>query len=76
MNWVVQFDKEFIQKLGRKEMKRYGMTVKYSGTVYVEVDCPNGENPEEYGMDVASPMDVEDWEIVEVYGIEEVDPNE
>lgn len=76
MSWVDQFDTEFIQKLGRKEMRRYGMTVKFTGTTYVEVDCPNGESPEDYAMDIADPKDVDDWEIAEIYGVEEVDPNE
>jgi len=75
MNWVEQFDKEFIQKLGRKEMRRYGVSVRFTGTTYVEVDVPNGEDPEEYAMDMANPTDVDDWEI-EVDGVDEVDPNE
>jgi hypothetical protein len=56
-------------------MRRYGMSVKFIGTTYVEVDVPNGEDPEEYGMDVANPKDVDNWEIVEVYGLDEVYPN-
>ena len=73
--WVEQFDKEFIQKLGRKEMRRYGVRVRFTGTTYVEVDVPNGEDPEEYAMDVASVLEVDDWE-VEAVDTEEVDPNE
>ncbi len=57
-------------------MRRYGMSVKFEGTTYVEVDVPNGEDPEEYGMDVANPKDVDNWEIIEVYGLDEVDLNE
>lgn len=77
MNWVEQFDKEFIQKLGRKEMRRYGITVKYSGTVYVEVDCPNGEDPEEYALSEAEGYFTKicDWES-EVVDVSEVDPND
>jgi hypothetical protein len=77
MNWVVQFDKEFIQKLGRKEMRRYGVTVKYSGTVYVEVDVPNGEDPEEYALPEAEGYFTKicDWES-EVVDVSEVDPND
>lgn len=73
--WVDQFDKEFIQKLGRVEMKRYGVTVKVVGTAYVEVDCPNGEDPEEYAMDMVDIKDVDDWEY-EVVDVDEIDPNE
>lgn len=75
MNWVVQFDKEFIQKLGRKEMRRYGVLVRFTGTTYVEVDCPNGEDPEEYAIDIADPKNVDEWEI-EAIDTDEVDPNE
>lgn len=75
MNWVVQFDKEFIQKLGRKEMRRYGVLVRFTGTTYVEVDCPNGEDPEEYAIDIADPKNIDEWEI-EAVDTEEVDPNE
>lgn len=57
-------------------MRRYGMTVKYIGTTYVEGDVPNGEDPEFYLMDVANPKDVNNWEIVEIYGLDEVDPND
>jgi hypothetical protein len=57
-------------------MRRYGMSVKFEGTTYVEVDVPNGEDPEEYGMDIANPKDVDKWEIIEVYGLDEVDPND
>lgn len=75
MNWVEQFDKEFIQKLGRKEMRRYGVLVRFTGTTYVEVDCPNGEDPEEYAIDIADPKNIDEWEI-EAVDTEEVDPNE
>ena len=61
MNWVVQFDKEFIQKLGRKEMRRYGVRVKFTGYAYVEVDCPNGEDPEEYAIDILFHYPIEAW---------------
>jgi hypothetical protein len=57
-------------------MRRYGMSVKFTGTTYVEVDVPNGEDPEIYAMDIANPKDVDNWEIIEVYGLDEVDPNE
>ena len=57
-------------------MRRYGMSVKFIGTTYVEVDVPNVEDPEEYGLDVANPKVVDNWEIVEVYGLDEVDPND
>lgn len=75
MNWVEQFDKEFIQKLGRKEMRRYGVLVRFTGTTYVEVDCPNGEDPEEYAIDIADSKNVDEWEI-EAIDTDEVDPNE
>ena len=75
MNWVVQFDKEFIQKLGRKEMRRYGVLVRFTGTTYVEVDCPNGDDPEEYAIDIADPKNIDEWEI-EAIDTDEVDPNE
>jgi len=75
MNWVVQFDKEFIQKLGRKDMRRYGVLVRFTGTTYVEVDIPNGEDPEEYALDEADFKNVDEWEI-EAVDVEEVDPND
>lgn len=75
MNWVEQFDKEFIQKLGRKEMRKYGVLVRFTGTTYVEVDCPNGEDPEEYAIDIADSKNVDEWEI-EAIDTDEVDPNE
>ena len=56
-------------------MRRYGVTVKFWGTTYVEVDVPNGEDPEEYAIDIADPMAVEEWEM-EAVDTEEVDPNE
>jgi len=75
MNWEEQFDKEFIQKLGRKEMRRYGVLVRFTGTTYVEVDVPNGEDPEEYALDEADSKNVDEWE-TEVVDVEEVDPND
>lgn len=75
MSWVEQFDTEFIQKLGRKEMRRYGVRVRFTGTTYVEVDCPNGEDPEEYALDIANQNDVDEWE-TEIVDVDEVDPNE
>ena len=56
-------------------MRRYGVTVRVTGTVYVEVDCPNGEDPEEYAMDSVSHKDVIEWEM-EPIDVDEVDPNE
>lgn len=56
-------------------MRRYGVTVKFTGYAYVEVDCPNGEDPEEYAIDLAEYKNVELWES-EVTDIDEVDPNE
>lgn len=56
-------------------MKRYGMYIKVTGTQYVEVDCPNGEDPEEYGMSLADFNKVDNWEY-EIYDTNEVDPNE
>ncbi len=75
MTWVEQFDKEFIQKLGRKEMRRYGVSVRFTGTTYVEVDVPNGEDPEEYAISEANHQEVDEWEM-EVVDVEEVDPND
>jgi hypothetical protein len=56
-------------------MRRHGVTLRITGTVYVEVDVPNGEDPEEYAIDLAHPKDMDDWEVepVDAY---EVDPNE
>jgi len=56
-------------------MRRYGMYIQITGRQYVEIDCPNGEDPEEYGMDLADPSKVDVWEY-EIYDIDEVDPNE
>lgn len=56
-------------------MRRYGVRVKLTGYVYVEVDCPNGEDPEEYAMDLADPKDVDEWE-AEAVDVDDVDPNE
>lgn len=59
----------------RWKMRRYGVLVRLTGTTYVEVDVPNGEDPEEYAIDVADPKDVDDWE-TEILDSYEVDPNE
>jgi hypothetical protein len=56
-------------------MRRYGVSVRFTGTTYVEVDVPNGEDPEDYAIDIASPKDVSDWEC-EIDDVDEVDPNE
>lgn len=56
-------------------MKRYGITIKITGTQYFEVDCPNGEDPEEYAMDLVDTRKVDDWSC-EVIDTDEVDPNE
>lgn len=75
MNWVEQFDKQFIQQLGRKEMRRYGVVVRFTGTTYVEVDVPNGEDPEEYAISEANHQEVDEWEM-EAVEVDEVDPND
>ncbi len=56
-------------------MRRYGVLVRFSGTTYVSVDVPNGEDPEEYALDEANPKDVDEWE-TEVVDVSEEDPNE
>lgn len=56
-------------------MKRYEVTVKFWGTTTVEVDCPNGEDPEEYAIDIADPKNVDEWEM-EAIDVSETDPNE
>lgn len=56
-------------------MRRYGVTIKVTGTQYVEVDCPNGEDPEEYAMDQVDPSKVDDWSY-EAIDTDEVDPDE
>jgi hypothetical protein len=56
-------------------MRRYGVTIQITGTQYIEVDCPNGEDPEEYAMDLVDPSKVDDWEY-EVIDTDEVDPDE
>jgi len=56
-------------------MRRYGVRVKFTGYAYVEVDCPNGEDPEEYAIDIADHKNVDEWEI-EAVDTEEIDPNE
>jgi len=56
-------------------MRRYGITMRLIGTQYIEVDVPNGEDPEEYASDLIDATKVDEWE-AEVQDIEEVDPNE
>jgi hypothetical protein len=56
-------------------MRRYGITVQITGTQYIEVDCPNGEDPEEYAMDLVNPDKVDDWSY-EAIDTDEVDPDE
>ena len=51
------------------------MTVVISGSQYIEVDCPNGEDPEEYALDLVDLTKASDWSY-EVYDVDEVDPNE
>jgi hypothetical protein len=59
----------------RKKMRRYGITMRLTGTQYIEVDVPNGEDPEEYASDLIDATKVDEWE-AEVQDIDEVDPNE
>ena len=56
-------------------MRRYGVYIQMTGSQYVEVDCPNGEDPEEYALDLVDIAKAGDWHY-EVYDIDEVDPNE
>jgi hypothetical protein len=56
-------------------MRRYGMTIVITGTQYVEIDCSNGEDPEEYALDLVDLTKVSDWSY-EAYDVDEVDPNE
>jgi len=56
-------------------MRRYGVIVQFTGTAYVEVDVPNGEDPEDYAMDAIHHKDVCEWEM-EAINVDEVDPNE
>jgi hypothetical protein len=56
-------------------MRRYGVTIQFTGTAYVEVDVPNGEDPEDYAMDAIHHKDVREWEM-EAIDVDEVDPNE
>ena len=58
-------------------MRRYGMSVKFTGTTYIEVDVPNGEDPEEYALSEAEGYFTKicDWES-EVVDVSEVDPND
>ena len=75
MNWVEQFDKEFIQQLGRKDMRKtYGVTVKITGTQYIEVYCEE-DDAEDNALDEVNPKEVDDWEY-EVTDVTEVDPHE
>tara|TARA_R110002126_G_scaffold133309_3_gene277366 strand:+ start:13891 stop:14067 length:177 start_codon:yes stop_codon:yes gene_type:complete len=57
------------------KMRRYGVTIQFTGSAYVEVDVPNGEDPEDYAMDAIHHKDVSEWEM-EPISVEEVDPNE
>lgn len=75
MNWVEQFDKEFIQKLGRSEMKKtYGVTVSMTGTQYIEVYCEEGDE-EDLAYDEVDFSKVDDWDI-EITDTTEVDSDE
>jgi hypothetical protein len=56
-------------------MRKYGVTILVTGSQYIEVDCPNGEDPAEYAMDLVDPSKIEDWNF-EVYDTDEVDPDE
>jgi hypothetical protein len=58
-------------------MRRYGVSVRFTGTTYVEVDVPNGEDPDEYALADAEHRftNICDWES-EVLDVSEVDPNE
>jgi hypothetical protein len=56
-------------------MRRYGVTIQITGTQYIEVDFPNGEDPEEYAMDLVNPDKVDDWSY-EAIDTDEVDPDE
>ena len=56
-------------------MKRYGVHIQVTGSQYIEVDCPNGEDPADYAMDLVNLDQVDDWSY-EVYDTEEVDPDE
>jgi len=56
-------------------MRRYGVTIQITGTQYIEVDCPNGEDPAEYAMDLVNINKVDDWSY-EVSDTDEVDPDE
>jgi len=56
-------------------MRRYGITIVITGTQYVEIDCANGEDPEEYALDLVDLTKVSDWSY-EAYDVDEVDPNE
>ena len=75
MNWEEQFDKEFIQKLGRKDMRKtYGVTIRMSGTQYIEVYSEE-DSAEDDAYDHLDPKEVDEWEY-EVVDVTEVDPNE
>jgi hypothetical protein len=53
------------------------VNVRFTGTTYVEVDVPNGEDPDEYALADAEHRFTKicDWES-EVLDVSEVDPNE
>lgn len=59
----------------RKKMRRYGLTMRLTGTQYIEVDVPNGEDPKEYASSLIDAAKVDEWE-AEVQDIDEVDPND
>ncbi len=58
-------------------MRRYEVLVRFTGTTCVEVDVPNGEEPEEYALSEAEGYFTKicDWES-EVVDVSEVDPND
>jgi hypothetical protein len=49
--------------------------MRLTGTQYIEVDVPNGDDPIEYIYDLVDATKVDEWE-EEVQDIEEVDPND
>jgi hypothetical protein len=57
------------------KMRRYSVRVRLTGYTEVEVDVPNGEDPEEYAIEEADPKNVDEWE-TEVEDVYEVDPND
>jgi len=58
-------------------MRRYEVLVRFTGTTYVEVDVPNGEDPDEYALSEAEGRFTKicDWES-EVVDVSEVDPHD